>query len=385
MAIITVGVGKDFSGIQAAINAAQDGDTILVSPGTYNEPLTITGKAITIASEFYTTGDLSLIDQTIIDGGGSFQDADPDVVRFAESASGSQLIGFTVQNGGDGIKVEALNINVLNNRITNTIDAVNFKSATSGVVTGGIVRDNVIENNIDDGVDINRASDVIVEDNIIQNNGNDGIEVRMDGSYAGSTTLNNIFRNNVISFNSGDGIQLIDSADVSNRYYRIEGNLIEGNGDAGLGLMDNGDSTEDFRAASIPEPIDVIGNTFIGNDHGLSGGDNLVAINNIFVNHINIAMKGVNGDSIAAYNLFWNSGIDTQDSNVDATNTIYADPLLDADRELQDGSPAVDAGTAFFEWRGATVLDLSSSDFSGSSPDFGEFESDFSPFPSADL
>ncbi|MBD2206730.1 right-handed parallel beta-helix repeat-containing protein [Calothrix sp. FACHB-1219] len=371
MAIINVSAGQS---IQQAINAAKNGDTIIVAPGVYRETLTISGKAITLASEFLTTGDSNAIMTTIIDGGGSLVDSDPDVVRFTDTVPpGAKLIGFTVRNGGDGIKVEGTKVDILNNYITNTIDGINYKLVSSGV-SGGIARNNIIEKNKDDGVDINQVADVVVEDNIIRQNGNDGIEVRMN-SYTGTTVLNNIIRRNIISANNGDGIQLIDYPEVSQRYYRIENNLIEGNRDAGLGLMDNGDSSEDYRAASIPEPIDVIGNTFKNNNHGLTGGDNLVAINNIFINHTRIAMKGVDGNSIAAYNLFWNNGTNTQGSNVDTSTTIFADPLLSTTSELQTGSPAIDKGTALFQWRGRTVIDLPSSSYKGSAPDLGAFES----------
>jgi hypothetical protein len=85
-------------------------------------------------------------------------------------------------------------------------------------------------------------------------------------------------------------------------------------------------------------------------------------------------LKEVDGDSIAAYNLFWNNGTDNQGSNVDSSTTLSADPLLDSEYHLQQGSPAIDAGTAYFEWGGETVLDLPSSAYSGSAPDLGMYE-----------
>jgi len=50
-------VPQDFSTIQAAINAAQNGDTVLVSRGTYTGGLTISGKTITLASNYINTSD----------------------------------------------------------------------------------------------------------------------------------------------------------------------------------------------------------------------------------------------------------------------------------------------------------------------------------------
>src|SRR3990167_10067719 len=40
-ATLEVGVGRAYSTIQAAVNAAQAGDTVLVYPGTYNESVSI--------------------------------------------------------------------------------------------------------------------------------------------------------------------------------------------------------------------------------------------------------------------------------------------------------------------------------------------------------
>ncbi len=60
---------------------------------------------------------------------------------------------------------------------------------------------------------------------------------------------------------------------------------------------------------------------------------------------------------------------------------IDSDPLFtDADGDdfsLQDGSPAVDAGTAHFEWQGNVLIDLDDSQYNGTAPDMGALESEF--------
>ena len=48
MTIRTVGTGGDFQTIQAAINAATNGDTIEIAAGTYREQVTVNGKDITL-------------------------------------------------------------------------------------------------------------------------------------------------------------------------------------------------------------------------------------------------------------------------------------------------------------------------------------------------
>ena len=102
--IIRVPAGKPT--IQAGISAAEKGDTVLVSPGTYLENINFWGKNITVASLFLTTGDTAYISQTVIDG----HDAD-DAVEISNGEDSTALLsGFTIRNGltdvyGGGINV----------------------------------------------------------------------------------------------------------------------------------------------------------------------------------------------------------------------------------------------------------------------------------------
>ena len=88
-------VPRELSTIQTAINAANDGDTVLVSPGIYHENINYLGKKITVGSLFIFNNDTSYISRTIIDGSKIYS-----VVVFEnQEDSSSALIGFTIQNG----------------------------------------------------------------------------------------------------------------------------------------------------------------------------------------------------------------------------------------------------------------------------------------------
>ena len=89
----TIHVPADYAAIQDAMNAAVDGDTVLVAPGTYREHLNFLGKAITVTTEQGP-------DVTIIDG-----DQAGSVVTFASGEGlASVLSGFTLQNGRGGVE-----------------------------------------------------------------------------------------------------------------------------------------------------------------------------------------------------------------------------------------------------------------------------------------
>lgn len=104
-----INVPADQPTIQAGINSAFSGDTILVSDGTYLENINFSGKAITVASQFIVDGDTTHINNTIIDGS---QPSNPDYGSVISFTSGedtnSVLSGFTV-TGGTGTYFPALN------------------------------------------------------------------------------------------------------------------------------------------------------------------------------------------------------------------------------------------------------------------------------------
>jgi len=86
-------VPSQFSTIQAAIDASQNGDVIIVQPGTYAENINFNGKAITLTST--NPLDPTIVANTIIDGS-----MNGSVVTFdSEETSNSVLTGFTIRNG----------------------------------------------------------------------------------------------------------------------------------------------------------------------------------------------------------------------------------------------------------------------------------------------
>ena len=117
----TIKIPDDQSTIQVGIVSSSNGDTILVSPGTYYENINFNGKNIVLGSLFLTTGDTSYISQTIIDGN---QQGCVVVFESGEDSTAT-LTGFTITNGysyidstrGGGITC----INSSNPKLTNLV------------------------------------------------------------------------------------------------------------------------------------------------------------------------------------------------------------------------------------------------------------------------
>jgi len=236
---MTILVPANYPTIQSAINAANNGDTVLVSPGTYVENINFGGKAITVNS----SGGASV---TIIDG-----NHNGTVVTFNHSeAAASVLSGFTIRNGylsggsGAGILVSSASPTIISNTIT-----ANHAAVAIGIfVNGGSP---LIKNNTITGNDQTNAGDGGL--------GGGGIAVSGTSSSASNPQIiNNIITNNSVAA-GGDG------GGISVTYFSspvIQGNLIRGNS-----AYNNGGGIS-LNAYNSP----VVSNNLIVNNNAGGGG-----------------------------------------------------------------------------------------------------------------
>ena len=101
-------VPAKYPSIQAAIDSAVPGDTVLVAPGRYYENIRFKGKGIVVASQFLHSRDAADIERTIIDGS---RPAHPDtgtVVRFVNQEDSTAVLeGFTITGGTGTIWLDA--------------------------------------------------------------------------------------------------------------------------------------------------------------------------------------------------------------------------------------------------------------------------------------
>ncbi|MDD5459807.1 MAG: hypothetical protein PHF37_10500, partial [Phycisphaerae bacterium] len=88
-----INVPADFSTIQAAIDDANNGDIVVVSPGRYYENINFNGKAITVRSSEPDKPDI--VANTIIDANGIGS-----VIKFVSGEDADSILdGFTVTGG----------------------------------------------------------------------------------------------------------------------------------------------------------------------------------------------------------------------------------------------------------------------------------------------
>ena len=239
----TILVPGNFPTIQSAINAANNGDTVLVSPGTYVENINFNGRAITVTS---SSGPAV----TIIDG-----NHNGTVVTFNHSeTAASVLSGFTIRNGfqnggfGGGISISSASPTISSNVISGN-------HAASGIgifVSGGtsLIKNNTISNNDQNGAG---------------SGGSGGGGILIFGSSSGTIQIiaNTISNNSLRSGGQGGGISNPGGGAL------LQGNLISGNA-----VYNDGGGISAFN---ISIPLTIVQNVVAGNTalSGKGGGINL--------------------------------------------------------------------------------------------------------------
>lgn len=180
-------VPKDYPTIQAAVDAAAEGDTVKASAGTFKERLHLR-KGVRLES-------LEGAKKTIVDAGGEA----PGVVM----AEGSALIGFTVTKAGNFDQVVFdKHREERGENLPDEQGAVGAEGARSAVQ-----------------VDVTAT----VMDCIVHDNGHPGIGVSGEGNRS-------VIKGNLVFRNMGGGIGIANGAAAT-----IEGNTCNGNLRAGIG------------------------------------------------------------------------------------------------------------------------------------------------------
>ena len=189
-----VHVPQDQPFIQAGINAAVNGDTVLVAENTYYENINFMGKAITVASYMIMDRDTTHRDSTIINGS---QPSHPDsgsVVSFVSGEDTTSVIyGFTITSGtgtlydterkiGGGICLFSSGACINFNKIILNTISYNQKCLGGGIgswpesnLKQVIIQNNIIESNSINANDIAKGGGIFliggkIKDNIIRQN-----------------------------------------------------------------------------------------------------------------------------------------------------------------------------------------------------------------------
>lgn len=306
----TIHVPADYLTIQGAINAAQDGDTVIVNSGTYHENVVV-DKAIVLKGVDTGSG------LPVLDG--------RTMTAISIKADGVTLQGFNVTNaslsdglgGGWGEGILILSNDTVVNGITaynNSYTGIRVCYANNTTLTG-----NTVSNNLN-GIYIDQSDYANVSGNTLTNNKGSGIY-----SFGNHTTVSG----NTVDYN-GVGVLLIGC-----KYGNVIGNNASKNV-VGIGLILSNSTniagnTADYNKVgyiSIASKDDNIsGNTFDDNEligmcfndsssNAITGntvqdnGNCGICLNNSTSNAFwlnRISRNGVNANVSGAGPNFWNS------------------------------------------------------------------------------
>ncbi len=227
-------IPAEYPTIQAGINAAQEGDTVLVSPGIYYENLQLTGRNIVLTSRFRLENNPALIEQTIVDGS---QPLHPDTASclliWKNETAATVVEGFTFRGGtgtawldpagagtfreGGGILTEfsspVIRYNIIRDNVVGPGGPGLVSTGGGGIRSGEgapLIENNVISHNRAEGygggIVLNFCPGAVVRNNIIDHNYG-GKDYSGGGFWATGADQNTVVQlhNNVIAWNQSPG------------------------------------------------------------------------------------------------------------------------------------------------------------------------------------
>jgi len=195
----TIYVPDDYSTIQAAVDAANPGDTIIVRDGTYTENVNIDKDHLTIKSENGAKKTIVLA-------------ADPSDHVFEVTADYVEIDGFAVKGAGETHKVGIYigsgvsHCSAFNNIASNNYFGIYLDHSSNNTLTNNIASRNR------DGIWLDGSSNNIITNNSISNN-------YRYGTYLKSSSDNTLTGNTFIE----DGLIVWDSHNNT-----IENNIVNG-------------------------------------------------------------------------------------------------------------------------------------------------------------
>lgn len=227
-------VPAKYPSIQAAIDSAVPGDTVLVAPGRYYENIRFKGKGIVVASMFARTRNPADIERTIIDGSRPTHPDTGTVVRFVNQEDSTAVLeGFTITGGTGTIWLDAK-------------DLAYFREG--GGVLCELSSPTIRHNYIVDNVATSTAKSV-KGDSLISAGGG-GIRC----GYSEPTITNNVIRGNRGRY--GGGIVLFHSAGIVKNNLIVDNSGGEDFGGAGLWIV----GSLSYRLSTLVEHNTIVNN-----------------------------------------------------------------------------------------------------------------------------